>query len=65
MKGTEAVDWLSENLKITRDEATELGRMLMYRGLIQHVTNTEPFADKPVLFQFVGQQVRVTNFNFI
>jgi len=51
--GTEAVDWLMKNMDTaSREEAVALGQLLMYRGIICHVANTEPFADKNLFYRF-------------
>ena len=47
------MDWMMENVKTpTREEAVALGQMLMYRGIIRHVTNTQPFVDGNSFYRF-------------
>ena len=51
--GSEAVDWMINNMGVaSREEAVALGQMLMYRGIIRHVNNSEPFLDKYYFYRF-------------
>jgi len=55
--GKEAVDWLVRELKLQdRQEAVAVGEMLMFRGIIQHVTNTEPFVDGYFFYRFTQDE---------
>ena len=35
-----------------RERAVALGQMLMHRGIIRHVTNTQPFSDGNYFYRF-------------
>ena len=51
--GSELVDWLVINLPLKdREEAVAIGEMLMFRGIIVHVTSSEPFSDGYKFFRF-------------
>jgi hypothetical protein len=51
--GREAVDWMVKNLNLrTRQEAVAIGEILMQRGIIRHVLDTEPFADRYYFYAF-------------
>ncbi|KAL6050288.1 Phosphatidylinositol 3,4,5-trisphosphate-dependent Rac exchanger 2 protein [Balamuthia mandrillaris] len=56
--GADAVDWMMSRLKITtRLAAVHLGETLMNRGIIEHVTQSEPFMDsKTSLYRFRKNQ---------
>jgi serine/threonine protein kinase/polyhydroxyalkanoate synthesis regulator phasin len=61
--GAEAVDWMVARLKInTRDAAVHLGEALMNRGIIEHVTHSEPFLDSRLsLYRFRSSKSRRNN----
>lgn len=43
-----------ENVKEhTRERAVAIGQMLMHRGIIRHVTNTQPFIDGNYFYRFI------------
>ena len=44
--GREAVDWLVENQRTTRENAVQIGQILMDRQIIQHVLDEQPFLDR-------------------
>jgi len=51
--GTEAVDWMTQNLSITRrEDAVKIGQQLMDSGILHHVTSSEPFADQHYYYRF-------------
>jgi hypothetical protein len=53
--GTEACDWFvkySPLLCPTRQKAEELGQRLQQQGLLQHVTFSHSFHDKPFFYRF-------------
>ena len=60
--GNEAVDWLLNVLSLDqRSEAVAIGEAMMHRGLILHVSKSEPFCDnKSALFRFAGLPVRIS-----
>jgi small-conductance mechanosensitive channel len=50
--GRDAVDWMVRNLDLTRGEATDLGQVLVERGLIHHVLDEHGFKDGYFFYQF-------------
>ena len=51
--GREAVDWLVENQRTTRENAVEIGQILMDRRVIQHVLDEQPFLDRHMFYRFM------------
>jgi hypothetical protein len=52
-QGYDAVSWLCEQLKITRQEAVSLGEFMQLNGYIASVGgDSQPFADEDFLFRF-------------
>ncbi|XP_040117642.1 DEP domain-containing mTOR-interacting protein [Oryx dammah] len=50
---SEFLDWLVQEGEATaREEAEQLCRRLLERGIIQHVSNKHPFVDSNLLYQF-------------
>jgi hypothetical protein len=54
--GSEAVDWLVENERVSRAEAERIGRRLMERGLVRHVLDEHPFRDARLFYRFQADQ---------
>ena len=50
--GSEAVDWLSANLKISREKAVKLGKQLIKAKIIHHVKNEHDFEDNEFFYRF-------------
>ena len=50
--GSEAVDWLSANLKISREKAVKLGKQLIKAKIIYHVKNEHDFEDGELFYRF-------------
>lgn len=50
--GSEAVDWLSANLKISREKAVKLGQQLVKAKIIYHVKNEHDFEDGELFYRF-------------
>lgn len=50
--GSEAVTWLTNNQKATRDEAIRIGQILVERGIIHHVTDEHTFEDRYLFYRF-------------
>lgn len=57
--GTDAVTWLAEHQKATRDAALRLGQLLIERGHMHHVTDEHPFEDKYLFYRFYVDEVEV------
>ncbi|MEA5511503.1 mechanosensitive ion channel domain-containing protein [Crocosphaera sp. UHCC 0190] len=50
--GSEAVNWLVENQNYSREEALELGQILVERGIIHHVLDQHAFKDSYLFYRF-------------
>ncbi len=50
--GQELVDWLATNYDYSREEATELGQILVEKKIIHHVTDEHPFSDEYFFYRF-------------
>ena len=50
--GSEAVDWLTANLKISREKAIKLGKQLVRAKIIHHVKNERDFEDRELFYRF-------------
>lgn len=50
--GREAVDWLTRNVGLTREEATMAGQLLMDRGALRHVLDEHGFEDGNFFYRF-------------
>ncbi|AFY67145.1 mechanosensitive ion channel domain-containing protein [Geitlerinema sp. PCC 7407] len=50
--GSEAVEWLLQALRCSRDEALEVGQRLMDEGFIYHVLDEHPFRDGYFFYTF-------------
>lgn len=50
--GSEAVNWLVQRYKYTREEAVEVGQILMEKGIICHVLDQHPFQDSYLFYRF-------------
>ena len=64
--GSDLVNWLilQEDLHIeSREQAVAIGEILMYRGIIKHVVETEPFADDYFFYRFVEKDEAGSNPN--
>lgn len=54
--GNEAVDWLVNQVKISREDAIVLGQKMLDKGIFQHVANEHQFKDEPLLYRFNEDQ---------
>jgi hypothetical protein len=50
--GNEAVDWIANKVKISREDAIVLGQKMLDKGIFQHVTNEHQFKDEPLFYRF-------------
>ena len=50
--GSEAVNWFIEHYNYTREEAIELGQILVERGIIHHVLDQHSFKDSYLFYRF-------------
>ncbi len=50
--GNEAIDWLVENLNLTRAKAIKIGQKLIDKKIIHHVTDEHNFKDEPLFYRF-------------
>ncbi|MEM1369321.1 MAG: mechanosensitive ion channel domain-containing protein [Cyanobacteria bacterium P01_H01_bin.15] len=56
--GSEAVEWLMDNQKATREEAIRIGQILVERGIIYHVTHEHTFQDQYLFYQFYQDSLK-------
>lgn len=50
--GSHAVQWMVDNISISREEAVSTGQRLMDAGILHHVTHSEPFCDQYYFYRF-------------
>ncbi|MDJ0904229.1 MAG: mechanosensitive ion channel [Xenococcus sp. MO_188.B8] len=50
--GSEAVEWLVQNQNYQREEAIEIGQILIEKGIIHHVTDDHSFKDAYLFYRF-------------
>eukprot|EP00186_Timspurckia_oligopyrenoides_P005137 CAMPEP_0182443654 /NCGR_PEP_ID=MMETSP1172-20130603/2339_1 /TAXON_ID=708627 /ORGANISM="Timspurckia oligopyrenoides, Strain CCMP3278" /LENGTH=709 /DNA_ID=CAMNT_0024639007 /DNA_START=220 /DNA_END=2349 /DNA_ORIENTATION=- len=50
--GSEAVTWMVNRLKVTRENAVTIGQRLLEAGILQHVTQSELFVDGYFFYRF-------------
>lgn len=50
--GSDAVQWLMQHQLASREEAVRLGRILVMRGIIHHVTDEHDFKDAYLFYRF-------------
>jgi len=54
--GSEAVDWLMEYEKATREEAILMGKLMVSERLIHHVLDEHGFKDGPLFYRFYADE---------
>jgi len=54
--GSEAVDWLMEHEKATREEAILIGELMVSERLIHHVLDEHGFNDGPLFYRFYADE---------
>ncbi len=57
--GSEAVEWLVQTQNCTREEAIQLGQILIERGIIHHVLDEYPFRDDYFFYSFYADEESV------
>ncbi|MGB3691088.1 MAG: mechanosensitive ion channel domain-containing protein [Spirulinaceae cyanobacterium] len=57
--GSEAVDWLVEKQQCSRQEAVELGQMLIEKGIIHHVADEQSFVDGYYFYRFYTDEQKL------
>lgn len=50
--GSNAVQWMVDNLSLSREQAVSTGQRLMDAGILHHVTHSEPFCDAYYFYGF-------------
>lgn len=50
--GSEAVEWLVQQQNYKREEAIEIGQILLEKGIIHHVADEHPFKDAYLFYRF-------------
>lgn len=54
--GREAVDWMTQTLDLSRQDAQALGQMLVERGYVQHVLDEHDFEDAGFFYRFTPRK---------
>ncbi|MGB3613881.1 MAG: mechanosensitive ion channel domain-containing protein [Elainellaceae cyanobacterium] len=54
--GSEAVTWLVQTQKTTREQAVTIGQMLVDRCIVHHVTDEHPFIDDYLFYRFYDDE---------
>ena len=55
--GQQLVDWLVTNYDYSREEATEVGQILVEKKIIHHVTDEHPFMDDYFFYRFYVDEI--------
>lgn len=50
--GNEAVDWITERTKLSREDAITLGQKMIDKGLFHHVLDEHKFKDEELFYRF-------------
>ena len=50
--GNEAVTWLSEKTKISRNDAVKIGQKMIEKGIFRHVMDEHQFKDEELFYRF-------------
>ncbi len=50
--GNETVDWMVEQLKVSRDDAVKLGQKMIDKKIFHHVLDEHQFKDEPLFYRF-------------
>ena len=54
--GSEAVDWLVNRTKFSREDAVKIGQKMIEKGLFAHVSDEHPFKDENLFYRFADDQ---------
>ncbi|MBD0343761.1 MAG: mechanosensitive ion channel [Coleofasciculus sp. Co-bin14] len=54
--GSEAVEWLIQTQNCTREEAIDIGQLLVDRGIIHDVVDEHPFRDEYLFYRFYADE---------
>ncbi|MEM6614714.1 MAG: hypothetical protein AAF652_21230, partial [Cyanobacteria bacterium P01_C01_bin.72] len=54
--GNEAVDWIVNKVKLSREDATALGQKMMDKQIFHHVSQEHQFKDEPLFYRFNEDQ---------
>lgn len=50
--GNEAVDWIVQRVKVSRQDAVTLGQKMLEKGIIHHVLDEHQFKDEGLFYRF-------------
>ena len=50
--GSEAVDWIVKQAKVSRPDAVKIGQKMIDKSLVDHVTSDHPFKDENLFYRF-------------
>ena len=56
--GNEAVDWFVKSQQVTREEAIQIGEMLISRQIIHHVHDAHDFKDEYLFYRFYIDEIQ-------
>ncbi len=56
--GNDAVDWFVKTQQVTREEAIQIGEMLIARQIIHHVHNAHNFKDEYLFYRFYIDEIQ-------
>lgn len=59
--GSQAVEWLMQKQNCTREDAIQLGQLLVDRGIIHHVSDEQPFRDSYIFYRFYAEEQGAIN----
>ncbi len=62
--GSDAVDWFVNTQKVGREEAIQLGQMLVARKIIHHVHDDHNFKDEYLFYRFYQDETQAKKENY-
>lgn len=54
--GSEAIEWLMQTQNCSREDAIDIGQLLVDRGIIHHVSDEHPFRDEYLFYRFYADE---------
>ena len=55
--GSEAVEWMTKNLNLSREQAVRLGQRLIDEKFVHHVTDEHPFINDLFFYRFYWDEI--------
>lgn len=59
--GSEAVEWLTKEAKMSRSEAIQFGQMLLDRGIVKQIVTGNTFEDKNLCYRFDRDETQTSS----